>query len=115
MTFPAQFRILNENSPNFILREDGSYFLREDGEASLNTIATADSGNRYNICQRTGFKQKPVQLSTEWTGAKVCPESYDKRPDQLRVRARAAESLEGPKRPEPADVFVSTSTAPSAL
>ena len=114
MTFPAQFRILNENNPNFILREDGSYFLREDGEASLNTIATADSGNRYNICQRTGFKQKPVQLSTEWTGSKVRTESYDKRPDQLGVRARA-ESLEGPKRPEPADVFVSTSTAPSDL
>jgi len=70
--------------------------------------------NKYNICQKSGFKVKPGELSTEYNGKLVRPESFDKRHPQLRVRDKA-ELLTGSIRPEPADTFIDSISDPSTL
>ena len=76
-----------------------------------NDTATTDPNSRFNVCQRTGFKVKVDALSTEWHGVKVRPESYEPRNQQDFVSADA-ESLTGAIRPEPTDVFITSSVAP---
>ena len=71
-----------------------------------NAGALPDTGNRYTVCQRSGWKIRPNELSREWNGARVRPWSFDERNDQDYVRNKA-EHLRGALRPEPADVFVS--------
>ena len=88
--------------------------LLEDYVGIVNTGTFEDSGNRYNVCQTTGFKVRPRELVRQWDGAKVRPESFDVRNEQDNVRVHA-EELTGPIRPEAEDVFVSTSTAPEDL
>ena len=79
-----------------------------------NGVGEQDTKNRYNICQRTGFKVKPAELTAEWNGVKVRQESYESRNEQDRVRPEA-ESLTGPVRPEPTDVFITTAVTVADL
>lgn len=76
------------------------------GTPITNSGATQDTENRYTICQVTGFRVKPGELTTTWDGKLVRQESFDIKHEQLRVRPQA-ESLTGPERPEPAsDTFL---------
>lgn len=84
------------------------------GATITNTNASADAGNRYNVCMRTGFRVKPGELVEDAYGALVRPESFDKRHPQEFVRP-LAEELRGPKRPEPTDQFLSASVSPEDL
>jgi hypothetical protein len=79
-----------------------------------NSGAEVDAGNRYNMCMRTGFRAKPHTLVEDAYGALVRPDSYDKRHPQELIRP-LAEEITGPKRPEPTDLFLSASVAPSDL
>jgi hypothetical protein len=65
-----------------------------------NSNATTDTPNRYNICDRSGFRAKPGELVRTWDGLMVLPEFWEPRNDQDFVRVRA-ESQSGSKRPEP--------------
>ena len=65
-----------------------------------NSTATTDTPNRYNICQRSGFRAKPGELVKDAYGEMVLPEFADSRHDQEFVRVRA-ENQQGAKRPEP--------------
>lgn len=59
------------------------------------------------VCMRCGFNYKLRDIRKEWTGARVCPECWDPRPDALRPVRLGPEGL--PKRnasPEPVDRFV---------
>lgn len=58
-------------------------------------------------CMRCGFKYLLRDIRTEWTGARVCPECWDPKPEQLRVPRLRPEGL--PKRgasPEPPPNFI---------
>lgn len=70
-----------------------------------NSTATEDSGNRYNICQRTGFRVKPGQLVEDAYGALVRPDSVDRRHPQEFIRP-LAEELTGSQYPEATDNFI---------
>ena len=68
----------------------------------VNNDAGPDSGGKYEVSQRNGFKYKRGTLVQEsYTKAWVHPSEADPYPHQLRVKA-VAESLTGPIRPEPA-------------
>lgn len=59
------------------------------------------------VCMRCGFKYELSDIRKEWTGALVCPECWDPKPEILRPIRLRPEGL--PKRnasPEPPDVFV---------
>ena len=71
-----------------------------DGVQILNPNATTDSLNRYNICARTGFRQKPGTLVKDGYGEMVRPESAEPRHPQERVKSQP-ESQRGALRPEP--------------
>ena len=71
-----------------------------DGTLIQNLNATADSLNRYNICARTGFRQKPGTLVKDGYGEMVRPESAEPRHMQERVKSQP-ESQRGALRPEP--------------
>lgn len=73
----------------------------------VNNDATEDTKNRYNICQRTGFRVKPGTLVREWNGTLVRPDSWEQRHPQEFIRP-LAEDLKGARRPEPDDEFVTT-------
>ena len=68
-------------------------------------VGEEDTKNRYNVCQRTGFRVKPNELMIEYNGVKVRAESYEPRNDQDFIRPHA-ELLTGPTRPEPQDKFI---------
>ena len=70
-----------------------------DGTLIQNLNATTDSLNRYNICARTGFKQKPGTLVRDGYGEMVRPESAEPRHPQERVKSQP-ESQRGALRPE---------------
>jgi hypothetical protein len=117
MAFDGKDTVLLERDvPWSIALEDGNDLLLESTGAGdpSNTTATEDSENRYNICQRTGFKIKPGQLVTEWDGVKVRADSWEPRNLQDLVRVRA-EELHGAYRPEPTDQFIANSIAPEDL
>ena len=71
-----------------------------DGTLIQNLNATTDSLNRYNICARTGFRQKPGTLVKDGYGEMVRPESAESRHPQERVKSQP-ESQRGALRPEP--------------
>ena len=72
-----------------------------------NDTATEDTGNRYNVCQRTGVRVLPGTLVREWTGLMVRRESLDIRSQQDLLRAKS-ENQHGSIRPEPStDQFIS--------
>ena len=79
-----------------------------------NSTATEDAGNRYNVCMRSGFRQRPHTLVMDAYGALVRQESFDRRHEQEWVRP-LAEELTGPLRPEPTDTFIASSVAPEDL
>jgi hypothetical protein len=79
-----------------------------------NATAGPDSGNRYEICQVSGFKAKAGGLVKRWDGMMVLPEYTEPRHPQDFIKS-TPDHIEGAQRPEAADVFVSTSTAPSDL
>lgn len=37
------------------------------------------------VCQRCDFKYDLRSLRKEWTGLRVCPDCWDRRPENLRV------------------------------
>ena len=81
----------------------------------VNTGASLDTGNRFNVCQRTGFRVKAGGLMKEQYGAWVRPESYE-RPNPLDLGVRVkAESLTGALRPEPSTDLTYSSIAPEDL
>lgn len=58
-------------------------------------------------CLRCGFDYKLRSLRKEWTGARVCPECWDPKPEELRPIRVGPEGM--PKRGatgQPEDVFV---------
>lgn len=65
-----------------------------------NSTATTDTPNRYNICDRSGFKAKPGELIPTWDGLMVLPEFWEPRNEQQFVRSRA-EKQRGALNPEP--------------
>lgn len=82
--------------------------------AITNSTATEYDQNKNNVCQLTGFKQRPGTLLKQWNGLWVRPESFSRRNTQDFTRTQA-ELLTGPIRPEPVDKFISTSIAPEDL
>ena len=85
------------------------------GTTIENSGATADTGNRYTICQRSGMKYKPGVLVKEpITNLWVHPNFLDPAHPQLRVRVKA-EDLHGSIRPEAKDVFITTAVSPDDL
>jgi len=70
-----------------------------------NANATTGPTN-YEICERTGFRVKPGELVEEWNGVMVRQRSFEHRHPQDFVRS-SSEKLEGSKRPEQDDRFVS--------
>ena len=66
----------------------------------VNTNATADTGNRYNICDYSGFRAKPGELVPTWDGLMVLPEFWEPRNDADFVRTRP-ENQRGALNPEP--------------
>ena len=80
--------------------------MAEAGTTIENTSATQDSGNRYNTCERSGFKAKPGELVMDGYGSMVLPEFAEPRHTLDRVRARP-EHQTGSTRPEQTDNFLS--------
>ena len=75
------------------------------GTPITNSGATFDTGNRYCVDQKSGFRVRPGELVMEYNGVLTRPESFDVKHPQLRVRSEA-ELLTGPLRGEPVDVFL---------
>lgn len=71
-----------------------------EGTVIQNLSATTDSGNRYEICDRSGFKAKPGTLVETWDGLMVLPEFWEPRNMQDFVTTKA-EKQRGAERPEP--------------
>ena len=80
--------------------------MAEAGTTISNSTASQDSGNRYNVCERSGWKCRPGSLVRDGqTGAMVLPEFAEPRHDLDRVRARP-EHQTGSTRPEQTDNFL---------
>lgn len=66
-------------------------------------------GGAYGICARCGFQCRLNTLAVEWSGARVCPECYDPRPETMSPPRVVPEGLPRPDMaPEPPDEFVDT-------
>jgi hypothetical protein len=98
-------------NPHTVVAKPSSTFQTDN---ISNSNASVDTGNRYNICQRTGFRVKPGELITEWNGTQVRPNSWEPRNLQEFIRP-LAEELTGPTRPEGTDTFLAASIAPEDL
>ena len=72
-----------------------------------NSDAGVDTENRYNVCQRSGFRAKPGELVEDGYGAWVLPKYAEPRHLQDFVRS-LPDQLEGSVRPEPTDTFITT-------
>lgn len=88
----------------------------EAGTTIENLTATIDAKNRYEICDRTGFKAKPGTLKETWDGLMVLPSQWEPRNFQDRIRSRP-ESQDGANRPEPigTETFITTPVDPDDL
>jgi hypothetical protein len=85
------------------------------GITSLQLLTTNDSGitnaeatsvaNNYVVCERTGYRVKPGELRDQWDGAKVRPESFDRRHPQEFMRGRP-ETFKPSPSPQLPDVHV---------
>ena len=94
-TFRADYRITGY-APTAAL----SGTLAIIGTQIENDNATTDTQNRYNICDRSGFKAKPGELVQTWDGYWVLPQFYEPRNIQDFVTSKA-ENQKGATRPEP--------------
>lgn len=47
-------------------------------------------------CMRCGFTYRLTQIRKEWTGARVCPECWDRKPEILRAPPVRPEGLPKP-------------------
>lgn len=80
--------------------------LNASGASLDNTEAQADSQNRFNVCQFSGFRALPGELVRSAYGELSLPKYADLfRHPQERVRVRA-EQLEGSPRNEVPDIFI---------
>jgi hypothetical protein len=75
------------------------------GDSSILNENAAEYPSNYEICDRTGFKLRRGSLVTEWTGAMVRKESWERRHIQDFVRG-VPDDLEGSPRPEQTDRFI---------
>lgn len=70
-------------------------------------------GGVYGICDRCGFKYRLSELRTEWTGLRVCPEDFDRRPYELDPPVLWPEGVPVPNaRPEPPPIYNQTPLGP---
>ena len=81
-----------------------------DGTVVENTNATIDAINRYNICQRSGYRAKPGGLVRDGYGAMVLPEFAEPRHPQDYVRSIVDRPNRGAMRPDDTgrEIFIST-------
>ena len=84
----------------FDIEAGGAPSLPDVGTAIENLTATTDAGNRYEICDRSGFRAKPGQLKETWDGLMVLPQFWEPRNYQDLIETRPEEQR-GPERPEP--------------
>ncbi len=111
--FGENYVLLENGSGNVLLENDTGLdafpdkVLLESDEtgAIVNTDAIVDSGNRYNVCQFSGFRAKPGGLVKSGYGEMSLPKFAEPRHMQERVRVHA-ENLEGSPRNEAPDVFI---------
>lgn len=76
-----------------------------DSNEITNTEAQADSQNRYNVCQRSGFRALPGELVKSGYGELVLPK-YSEPRNMADFVYNKAEQLEGSPRNEAPDVFI---------
>jgi len=74
--------------------------VANQGTIIQNLDASEDAPNRYDICDRSGFKAKPGTLIPTWDGLMVLPEFWEPRNQQDLIRSRE-EKQQGAIRPEP--------------
>ena len=113
--FGENYVLLEDGSGNVLLENDTGLdafpdkVLLEDSvsasEVIINTDVNTDSGNRFNICQFSGFRALPGELVKSAYGEMSLPKFAEPRHMQERVRVHA-ENLEGSPRNEAADVFI---------
>ena len=109
----ANYILLEGGGGNVLLENDtgldafpDKILLEIDETGSItNTEAIADSSNRFNVCQFSGFRALPGELVESGYGELVLPKYAEGRHMQERVRVRA-EQLEGSPRNEAPDVFI---------
>ncbi len=74
-----------------------------------NSDAGPDSQNRYEICSRTGFKQRAGDIVEDGYQQLVRPDSADEMHPQDKNRYSARGTIKGATIPEPPDVFIDDS------
>jgi len=82
-----------------------------DGTTIENTGATTDSGNRYEVCMRTGKKAKRGTLVKDGYGIWCLPEYADRKHPSDFSRARGADQpSRGALNPDDTgrEIFIST-------
>ena len=86
------------------------------GTPIVNTTASTDAPNRYNICDVSGFKAKPGELREQWNGLFVLPEYWTARNEQDFLRGKP-ESQRGALKPEPIgnETFITTAISADDL
>ena len=73
------------------------------------------SGDHFVICDICGFKRYRSECRKNWKQQIVCGDTcYEKKHPQLTVRTRKDKQGVKDARPEPEDVYVSTSNPVSA-
>ena len=83
----------------------------DTGTSITNTSATQPTGNSYSVCQLSGYRAKPGELTQRWDGLWVLPRFSESRSEQDFIRVHA-EKLEGSIRPESEDTFISADLDP---
>jgi len=72
-----------------------------DGTSITNSGATTDTGNRYEVCQRSGFRAKPGTLVKDpYTKMWVLPEFVEPLHPQLFVKSRGDRLSSGAVAPD---------------
>ena len=122
--FGANYVLLENGSGNVLLENDtcldafpDKVLLEDSVSASdviINTDANEDSGNRFNVCQFSGFRALPGELVKSAYGEMSLPKFAEPRHMQERVRVHA-ENLEGSPRNEATDVFITDEVTQDAL
>ena len=82
-------------------------------------VGDTDADNRYNVCQRSGFRAKPGELIQEsYTKLWVLPEFAEPAHPQIYLRSTGPDKPNrGALRPDDTgrELFIATSVAPSDL
>jgi hypothetical protein len=68
-------------------------------------VPASQYGQPY-ICMRCGFRVKRGDIQKEWTGARVCQECWDKKPENLKAPKLRPEGIPKKSSPEPEVRFV---------